>query len=173
MAALSYSVRTEHQRILQRQHERGLNMRRISELLILLLCVGLTVGCGAEKGTPPSGALKYRLAVIPKGTTHEFWQSVHAGAAKAARERNDVEIIWKGPLTESDRDAQISLVEDFVTKRVNGICLAPRTRISRRLSSTVPLRTSATLSATSPPITFAVAPWPHGTWPSCSMAKAR
>jgi ribose transport system substrate-binding protein len=24
--------------------------------------------------------VKYRIAVIPKGTTHEFWKSVHAGA---------------------------------------------------------------------------------------------
>lgn len=102
-------------------------MRRISELFALVICLGLTLGCGAEKGAPPEGAkaMKYRLAVIPKGTTHEFWQSVHFGAAKAANERDDVEIIWKGPLTESDRDAQISLVEDFITKRVNGICLAP------------------------------------------------
>jgi len=100
-------------------------MRRNCELLLLVVCLALTLGCGAEKGGSASGAMKYRLAVIPKGTTHEFWQSVHFGAAKAAGERSDVEIIWKGPLTESDRDAQISLVEDFVTKRVNGICLAP------------------------------------------------
>ena len=26
------------------------------------------------------------IAVIPKGTTHEFWKSVHAGAVKAERE---------------------------------------------------------------------------------------
>jgi ribose transport system substrate-binding protein len=25
----------------------------------------------------------YNLAVIPKGTTHEFWKSIHAGAIKA------------------------------------------------------------------------------------------
>ena len=36
------------------------------------------------------------IAVIPKGTTHEFWKSIHAGAVKASRELN-VEIIWKGP----------------------------------------------------------------------------
>jgi ribose transport system substrate-binding protein len=41
---------------------------------------------------------KYRLAVIPKGTTHEFWKSVHYGAEKAAQEFGDTEILWKGPL---------------------------------------------------------------------------
>jgi ribose transport system substrate-binding protein len=64
------------------------------------------------------------IAVIPKGTTHEFWKSVHAGAVKAAREEN-IDIVWKGPLKEDDREAQIAVVEDFVTRKVAGIVLAP------------------------------------------------
>ena len=36
-----------------------------------------------DDGVTPS-EVKYRIAVIPKGTTHEFWKSVHAGAARAA-----------------------------------------------------------------------------------------
>lgn len=69
--------------------------------------------------------VKYRIAVIPKGTTHEFWKSVHYGAQKAADEFGNVEILWKGPQLESDRDGQISLVQNFITKKVDGICLAP------------------------------------------------
>ena len=53
------------------------------------------------------------LAVIPKGTTHEFWKSIHAGATKAAKEL-DVKIIWKGPQREDDREMQIQVVEDFI-----------------------------------------------------------
>lgn len=68
---------------------------------------------------------KYIIAVIPKGTTHEFWKSVHAGARNAARELGDVEIRWKGPQLESDRETQIQVVEDFTTNKVDGICLAP------------------------------------------------
>jgi len=71
----------------------------------------------------------YTIAVIPKGTTHEFWRSVHAGAVKAERELNGkgihVEIIWKGPLREDDRDMQIQVVENFMTRGVSGILLAP------------------------------------------------
>ncbi len=71
----------------------------------------------------------YTIAVIPKGTTHEFWKSVHAGAVKAQRELQEkgvkVEIIWKGPLREDDRDQQIQVVENFMTRRVSGIVLAP------------------------------------------------
>src|SRR5262245_46114205 len=53
-----------------------------------------------------------KIAVIPKGTTHEFWKSVHAGANKAGKELG-VEIIWKGPVREDDRDEQIKVVESF------------------------------------------------------------
>ena len=71
----------------------------------------------------------YTIAVIPKGTTHEYWKSIHAGALKAKEEFGqrgiNVEILWKGPLREDDRDQQIQVVENFMTRRVSGIVLAP------------------------------------------------
>ncbi|HVW36163.1 MAG TPA: substrate-binding domain-containing protein [Pirellulales bacterium] len=94
----------------------------------LTLLLGLAVaGCNssAPQNGEASNKQKLRSAVIPKGTSHEFWKSVHAGAEQAAREAGDVEILWKGPLLERDRDGQISVVEDFITKQVDGICLAP------------------------------------------------
>ncbi|MCP4192719.1 MAG: substrate-binding domain-containing protein [Planctomycetaceae bacterium] len=68
---------------------------------------------------------KYSIAVIPKGTSHEFWKSVHAGAHQAAQELKNVRILWKGPIREDDADGQIDVMRDFVTKKVDGICLAP------------------------------------------------
>ena len=90
-------------------------------------------GGDAANGTPQSNATatsnaagkKLIFAVIPKGTTHEFWKSVHAGAVNAANEIGNVEILWKGPLLEDDRDGQIDVVQGFVAKKVDGICLAP------------------------------------------------
>jgi len=71
----------------------------------------------------------YTIAVIPKGTTHEFWKSVNAGAVKAQRELTaqgtEVEVIWKGPLREDDRDQQIQVVENFMARHVSAIVLAP------------------------------------------------
>src|SRR6266851_2509564 len=71
----------------------------------------------------------YTIAVIPKGTTHEFWKSINAGAVKAQREfaaqGTKVDVIWKGPLREDDRDQQIEVVENFMTRRVSAIVLAP------------------------------------------------
>jgi ribose transport system substrate-binding protein len=70
-----------------------------------------------------------QIAVIPKGTSHEFWKSIHAGAVKAQQELSangqKVQIVWKGPLREDDRDQQIQVVENFVARRMDGIVLAP------------------------------------------------
>ncbi len=72
---------------------------------------------------------KYTIAVIPKGTTHEYWKSIHAGAVKAQRELAAagiaVDLIWKGPLKEDDREQQVQVVENFIGRRVDGIVLAP------------------------------------------------
>lgn len=89
---------------------------RMQELLHPPQAVGAVEG-GSGK--------KFRLAVIPKGTTHEFWKSVHYGAQKAAEELGNVEILWQGPPLESDRGEQIKLMQNFITKKVHGICLAP------------------------------------------------
>ncbi len=69
------------------------------------------------------------IAVIPKGTTHEFWKSIHAGAVKAQRELAAsgiaINVIWKGPLKEDDREQQVQVVENFIGRHVDGIVLAP------------------------------------------------
>jgi ribose transport system substrate-binding protein len=71
----------------------------------------------------------YQIAVIPKGTTHEYWKSINAGAVKAERELRaagtNVTVIWKGPLLEDDREQQIQVVENFVGRNVSAIVLAP------------------------------------------------
>jgi ribose transport system substrate-binding protein len=70
-----------------------------------------------------------QIAVIPMGTTHEYWKSIEAGAMKAKLELETagtpVTIIWKGPLREDDREQQIQVVENFVGKKVSAIVLAP------------------------------------------------
>lgn len=91
-------------------------------LAYCLLC--LSCGKKEERGIQQESAKKLQIAVIPKGTTHEFWKSIHAGAVKASRELG-VEIIWKGPQKEDDRAQQIMVVEDFINRGVNGIVLAP------------------------------------------------
>ena len=95
-------------------------MRSLLRVLALALCSAAAVSA-AEK--------TYTIAVIPKGTTHEFWKSIHAGAVKAEQELaakgTKVKLFWKGPLREDDRDQQIQVVENFASRKVDGIVLAP------------------------------------------------
>src|SRR5580704_10543458 len=66
---------------------------------VAVLVLGLCGAAGCKKKATDA------IAVIPKGTTHEYWKSVHAGAEKAAHELG-VNVIWKGPLREDDREDQ-------------------------------------------------------------------
>ncbi|HET6863100.1 MAG TPA: substrate-binding domain-containing protein [Pyrinomonadaceae bacterium] len=101
-------------------------MRKLLPLLLLLALCGLS-GCTQQNGS--NGKKKFTIAVIPKGTTHEFWKSIHAGSNKAAGEMSalgiDTEIIWNGPLREDDREEQIKVVEGFAAQGISGIVLAP------------------------------------------------
>lgn len=90
---------------------------------VLALCAALLVGCSGKSDTP-AGPKKLRIVVIPKGLTHDFWKSVHHGAARAAQ-KYDVDLAWEGPVQENDTDSQIRIVENAITKRYDGICLAP------------------------------------------------
>ena len=97
----------------------------MKKLLFSLICAGLAAAS-------LSAAESYKIAVIPKGSTHEFWKAIHAGAVKAqgelAAEGVPVQVIWKGPLKEDDRENQIQVVENFIAQRVSGIVLAPLDR---------------------------------------------
>ena len=101
-------------------------MKKLIALLVVLIASLLLLSCSK---TGQQSGKKLTIAVIPKGTTHEFWKSIHAGADKAASEYSaqgtNVEIIWKGPLREDEREGQIQVVEGFISQGIGGIGLAP------------------------------------------------
>ena len=97
----------------------SLTLRRLLLVSAAALGATLTGACGSEDGEDT-----VRISVIPKGTTHEFWKSIHAGAKVAAQELG-VEITWSGPLREDDRESQIQVVENSVIGGADGIVIAP------------------------------------------------
>src|SRR5918994_3657946 len=91
----------------------------------LILISFLALAAASCRGnSSSSGDGKLTIAVIPKGTSHVFWQMIHGGAEKAAPELG-VTVIWRGPLREDDRASQISEIESFITRGVSGIAIAP------------------------------------------------
>lgn len=91
----------------------------LKRFLIAFISVTTMTGSYAEQAEK-----RISIAVIPKGTTHNFWKSVEAGARQAAHDL-DIDMTWKGPLREDDRQQQISIVEQFVSENKSGIVLAP------------------------------------------------
>ena len=101
-------------------------MEKISTA-ILAVFVGLVFSTGCDKkAAENSSATKTRLtiAVIPKGTTHVYWQSLKAGAESAGKEFG-CNIQWIGPEREGDRERQIQIIEDVIVQKVDGVVLAP------------------------------------------------
>jgi ribose transport system substrate-binding protein len=86
---------------------------RYLALLAISTCLA---GCRSD--------VKPVIGVVPKGANHIFWQTVHAGAVKAAKESN-VDIEWNAPTLEIDSSRQIAIVESMVNRRLAGIALAP------------------------------------------------
>lgn len=95
-------------------------------LTALLLVLAPLASCSKDPATAaPTGAKTWKVAMIPKGTVHEFWKSVEKGARQADAELADLEIVWKGPAGEGDAGAQISVLETFLAERYDGVLLSP------------------------------------------------
>ena len=88
-------------------------------LALMLAAAGILLASSCNRGSD-----KKIIGVVPKGTNHIFWQSVHAGAIKAGDEFG-LEILWNAPQLEIDSARQISIVENLITRKVDGIVLAP------------------------------------------------
>jgi ribose transport system substrate-binding protein len=84
-------------------------------LLAILLMAG-TAGC--HRVGPRV------VGVVPKGANHIFWQTVHAGAIKAAQEYG-FEVQWNAPALEIDSSRQIAIVDSMINQHLAGIVLAP------------------------------------------------
>lgn len=93
------------------------NNRTMRRLMALAMLLFLTLAaCRREP--------ERVIGVIPKGANHIFWQTVHAGAIKAALE-SGYKIEWNAPALEIDSSRQIEIVESMVNRRLAGIVLAP------------------------------------------------
>lgn len=112
-------------------------MRRVFDVSVVVsIAAGLLLagGCGrsaetktegtATEGTAAVADKALTLAVIPKSTGGEFWETVEVGANDAAKELG-VSIKWEGALTETEIAEQKKIIENMINMGVDGIALAP------------------------------------------------
>lgn len=85
-------------------------------LALSLPMLSLLAGCNR-------GASKV-VGVVPKGANHVFWQTVHAGAVKAARE-SGLQVEWSAPTLETDSSRQVEILDSMINRHLAGIAVAP------------------------------------------------
>ncbi len=80
----------------------------------------------------------FSIAVIPKSTGGEFWETVESGARQAAADFG-VEIKWDGTLTETEIAEQNKIIENMINLDVDGLAVAPLNNkaIARSVASAV------------------------------------
>jgi ribose transport system substrate-binding protein len=103
-------------------------MRTRTIAATLLLMASALAGCGGSDPAPaasdaPEAPSALRIAVIPKGLSHQFWLTVKAGAEAAGKE-GGAEILWQGPAKETEIVRQINIVQDMINSRVDAIVMA-------------------------------------------------
>src|SRR6266478_9098140 len=94
-----------------------LNRRKLIALLAVTAVAGVV-----EK--IPAADQKPTIPVIVKDTTSSYWQTVFAGARKAAKELN-VNVPEMGAQSESDVNGQISILENAVSEKPAAIVISP------------------------------------------------
>jgi ribose transport system substrate-binding protein len=104
-------------------------MRRFLLLFTALVLALMLTGCGKKKKegvSAPSGAKggkTYVFALVPKSVGSPYWSACEEGMKEACKELG-VEGYFVGPET-TDVEKQIKIIEDFVSKKVDGIAISP------------------------------------------------
>lgn len=104
--------------------------KAVALVLSATLMAGVFAGCGDKATTGGEGGSGDKtggktIAVVAKGESHAFWQSVKAGADDAAKE-GGYTITFRGPASESAKDlpSQKEMVQTALSNNVAGLVLA-------------------------------------------------
>ena len=71
-----------------------------------------------------SSASKLTLAVVPKAIGFDYWTHVQAGAMCAAGKLGNVTIDWNGVAAETEVTGQVSMLNGYIDRGVNGLIYA-------------------------------------------------
>lgn len=74
--------------------------------------------------SPAAAAEKVKIAVVLKTLSSQYWKIVAAGA-KAAAEKNNVDLILLGPPTEDAVEQQINMVQDVLAQKPAALIFSP------------------------------------------------
>jgi len=109
--------------------------RRILSLVLCLVMGVLLVSCGGGETAAPADdttAAKtdaasgetLEIAFIVKSVANSYWKNMFKYAEEKAESIGNVELSFMGPEAESDIEGQVAIVNDCISKGVDGIVLA-------------------------------------------------
>src|SRR6185312_10823768 len=94
-------------------------------ILLAASCSGITVpGSGADRGPKVKANGPITLAVVPKAIGLDFWDSVRKGSQCAVSKMTGVTLQWDGVTAETDVTGQVNLLQNFLTRQVDGLVYA-------------------------------------------------
>ena len=95
--------------------------RKFAGLFAGSMALALVVGaCGG--GATPAPEKPY-IAIVSKGSQHQFWQAVQKGATDEAAAKGAT-ITYEGPASESEVDKQLTMLKTAIDKNPAAICFA-------------------------------------------------
>jgi ribose transport system substrate-binding protein len=84
---------------------------------------GSTSSSAAPAASSAGGGAKPYIAIVSKGSQHQFWQAVQKGATDEAAAKGAT-ITYEGPASESEVDKQLTMLQTALDKKPAAICFA-------------------------------------------------
>jgi ribose transport system substrate-binding protein len=95
-------------------------------VLVIALIGVLPIWAGGRRDSASAGKIK--VIFIAMDSIDEHWLKVKAGTEDKAKELGNVDLYFNAPQGKVDANAQLQLVEDAITKKMDVILLAPLNR---------------------------------------------
>ena len=95
----------------------GLAAGIMAMAMVVTACGSSSTGSGGASGAKPY------IAIVSKGSQHQFWQAVQKGATDEAAAKGAT-ISYEGPASESEVDKQLTMLQTALDKKPAAICFA-------------------------------------------------
>lgn len=109
------------------------SLKKVVSVITATSVILALTACGSSKtqapadseAVPSASGNKQTIAVVAKGESHAFWQSVKAGATDAAA-KYGYQITFRGPASESAKDipSQMEMVQSALSNNASALVLA-------------------------------------------------
>src|SRR5579863_9796188 len=112
---------------MSRVSKTSFTLSTVAEIALVVLIIGVLLGrffvTTTTRASANAPASNKRVDVIVKATDSQFWQAMLAGAQAAGKDWG-IQVGLFGATSEADVASQVSLVENSISRNVDGIVVA-------------------------------------------------